>query len=198
MQAILPSEYTINVQDFPDQPTYALHSRSTIREALRAQTDVRWTLVCNGWFMDYLLRPPQCGLTDLARGWCTNNDAKVFDLYGDGLQEVSLASVRDTARAVLALLEGDVDQWTDFTFLSAQTLTYVELYELLKSRDPSWIVRKVSFTEVLNAVSQDDGKGNNVVDFLRVMGFTNCNNMPEHQTLKWGKDEAEAHKDVIP
>lgn len=209
----LPSEFAINVRDFPDQPAPTRSSRGCIREALKAQTDVKWTVFCIGWFMDYLLSSPQCGLTSLGRGWCAHNETKVFDLYGDGLQKISLTSVRDSARALLALFESDANQWTPYTFVSGQTLTYIELYDLLKLRDPLWTIRKVYFADLLKAVAEDDGKGSNEVDFLRIMAFTNCNNMPEDKTLKWGTgvlasvqgrdvntflDEAEADKDVIP
>lgn len=209
----LPSEFTINVRDFPDLPVYIKNARGRVREALRAQTDVKWTLICNGWFMDYLLPQNQRYLKDLGNGWVTNNAEKVFDMYGDGLQQVSLTSVRDTARAVTALLQGDPTQWKEHSFVAAQTLTYVEFFELLKRRDSAWTVKHVSFSEVLESIlSKGTVQSQVALDHLRILGFTNANRLPEDDRLRWDSgllegvrgrdlnaflDEADAYRDRI-
>lgn len=210
----LPSEYTTNIEDFPDMPTYIARSRGTVREALRSQKDVRWTLVANGWFMDYLLPTSQRYLMELGNGWVTNNTDKVFDMYGDGLERISMTSVRDVARVVLALLKGDANEWREYSMVAGQTLTYVELFELLKKRDPSWTMRKVSFSEVFNSLMQrEGGDAQFTLDCLRILGFTRCNDIPEARSLEWGTgilagvqgrdvnsflDEAVSDRGVVP
>ncbi|KIW18238.1 hypothetical protein PV08_02526 [Exophiala spinifera] len=220
----IPSEWAVNIEDFPDQPTYLGRRHKVVRNALRDQDEVKWTLVSVGWFTDYLLPAQQQYFTNLGDGWLTDNVAKVFDLYGDGLQHITLTSARDVARAALAMVvnagatDGTSDdshyEWTEFTHLAGQTLTYVELYEILKQRDPKWTIRKVQLTEVLDAiVDHKDEPSKSRLDYLRVMGFTSCNAVPQDRCLKWDTgilkgararnveeflDEAEANRNVNP
>jgi hypothetical protein len=202
---LIPSEYSVNVRDFPDQPVYTLRSRGAVREALRGQSDVKWTMICNGWFMDYLLPLNQRYLKDLGSGWVMDHQSKVFELYGDGLQKVSLTSVRDTARAVMAILE-DADDWAECSLFSSQTLTYRELFELIKKRDPSWTARTVSFASVLESVRTEKDEDQLTLTYLRIMGFTNANHIPQQsrppkaraRDVETFLNEAEADREGIP
>lgn len=51
----IPSAWTINMQDFPDQELYLSRSRTAVLERLRKQATIKWSFICNGWFMDYLV-----------------------------------------------------------------------------------------------------------------------------------------------
>ncbi|KIY02254.1 uncharacterized protein Z520_02392 [Fonsecaea multimorphosa CBS 102226] len=186
----IPSEYTVNVRDFPDQPVYILRSRNIVREALRAQSTVKWTIVCNGWFMDYLLPLNQRYLKDLSNGWVTDNEAKVFELYGDALQRVSLTSVRDTARAVLEIVHDEDHDWEECSMFSSQTLTYLDLFNLIKKRDPSWTVRTVSLASILDTIRHETDPDLLSLAYLRIMGFTNANSIPESQAGRPGGPRA--------
>ncbi|KAE8368026.1 hypothetical protein BDV27DRAFT_168628 [Aspergillus caelatus] len=183
----LPSSWTTNIEDFGDQPIMLAHSRNTIWNALRSQHEIKWTMVCNGWFMDYVLPASQRYLRDVGVGWVMDHQNKVFELYADGQQKVTLTSVRDVARAALSILEHDDSKWNEVTHFGGQTITYLELYELIKRRDPSWTLKKLPFAEVIERITSGKLAGEDVdLEYFRLMGFTNCNRVPEDRALTWG------------
>jgi swainsonine biosynthesis oxidoreductase SwnR len=173
----IPSEWSINIENFPDQPSYNQRSREIVRMALRNQKNVEWTLISSYWFMDYLLPSSQRHLKDLGLGWFTNNEQKKFEIYGDGGQLISLTSVRDAARASLKLLESP-GVWREFTHITGQTLTYLELFNLLKQRDQTWTANQLSFSDAMNSIVRGKSCGYDVsLEELRIMGFTRCNSI---------------------
>ncbi|KAE8375260.1 hypothetical protein BDV26DRAFT_268176 [Aspergillus bertholletiae] len=183
----LPSSWTNNIEDFGDQPMMIAHSRDTIWKALRAQKEVKWTMVCNGWFMDYVLPASQRHLQDVGIGWVMDHKTKVYELYADGQQKVTLTAVRDVARAALSMLEHDHIEWSEFTHFGGPTFTYLELYQLIKKRDPAWTLKKLPFAEAINRITSGKLAGQNLdLEYFRVMGFTNCNRVPEDRALTWG------------
>lgn len=52
----IPAEFAANIEAYPDEPGFYYSPREPVREMLRNQMDVEWTLVCIGWLTDYLCR----------------------------------------------------------------------------------------------------------------------------------------------
>lgn len=187
----IPSEWNINLDDFPDQPMFSAATHEVIRQKLRSQHSVKWTMICHGWFMEYVLPTEKNPLREIGLAWAMDHSAKVFDLYADGSQKVTLTSTADTARAVLAVLRNSINNSADLppiTLLAGQTLTYRELFQLIKSRDPAWRPRPVTLSEVLGDI-YEGLKANDplvAVHQMRVLGFTNANHNPEAKSLEWG------------
>lgn len=187
----IPSEWNINIEDFPDQPMFSAATHEVVRNKLRSQRDIKWTMICHGWFMEYVLPPEKNPLREIGLAWAMNHGTKIFDMYGDGLQKVTLTSTADAARAVLAVLRDSINTGTDLppvTHLAGQTLTYRELFQLIKTRDPAWKSNPVTFSEVLNAIYEglqlnDPGVA---VHQMRILGFTNANHNPKEKALEWG------------
>ncbi|KAL4919653.1 hypothetical protein BDW62DRAFT_216802 [Aspergillus aurantiobrunneus] len=187
----IPSEWNINIDDFPDQPMFSAATHEAVRKQLRSQKDVKWTMVCHSWFMEYLLPAEKNPLREIGLAWAMNHSTKVFDMYADGSQKITLTSTADTARAVLAVLRNSITTGADLppvTLLAGQTLTYRELFQLIKARDPAWRSNPVTFSEVLAAIH--DGLNRNdpwvAIHQMRILGFTNANHNPEGKALKWG------------
>lgn len=181
----LPSEFAINIEDFPDLPASSFPSRTAVRGALRAQHNVQWTLLCMGWFMDYLLPSSQRHLRNLDRAWMIDHNEKTFDLYGDGSQMVSLTSARDVARVMLALLEGNANEWTEYTCICAQAISYRDLYELWQKRTSGYMIKRINFSEITNALTENKAADDLVLDELRILGFTNASHLPEAKCIRW-------------
>ncbi|CAG8907855.1 unnamed protein product [Penicillium egyptiacum] len=187
----IPSEWNINIEDFPDQPMFSAATHEVVRKKLRSQHDIKWTMICHGWFMEYILSPEKNPLREIGLAWVMNHGTKVFDMYADGLQKVTLTSTADTARAVLAVLRDSINTAADLppvTHLAGQTLTYRDLFQLIRTRDPAWKSSPVTFSEVLNAI-HEGLKANDAlvaVHQMRIMGFTNANNNPKGKALEWG------------
>ncbi|CEN61913.1 hypothetical protein ASPCAL08558 [Aspergillus calidoustus] len=152
---------------------------------------VKWTMICHGWFMEYVLPTEKNPLREIGLAWAMDHSTKVFDMYADGSQKVTLTSTADTARAVLAVLRNSINNDAELppiTLLAGQSLTYRELFQLIQSRDPAWTSRQVTFSEVLGDI-YEGLKANDpsvAVHQLRILGFTNGNHNPEVKALKWG------------
>lgn len=184
----IPSEWNVNIEDFPDQPMFSAPTHEVVRDKLRSQQDVKWTMICHGWFMEYVLPRDKNPLSEIGLSWVMNHDTKIFDIYGDGLQKVTLTSLGDVARAVLALLRNSINTGADLpqvTHLAGQTLTYRDLFDLIRKRDPSWKPNPVTLSEVLDLIHK--GLESDVaVHQMRIMGFTNANHNPKEKVLEWG------------
>ncbi|KAJ8103437.1 hypothetical protein POJ06DRAFT_279230 [Lipomyces tetrasporus] len=187
----IPSEWNINLDDFPDQPMFSAATHEVVRNKLRSQHGVKWTMICHGWFMEYILPEEKNPLREIGLAWAMNHSTKVFDMYADGLQKVTLTSTADTARAVLAVLRNSINTGADLspiTHLAGQTLTYRQLFQLIKARDPAWKSNLVTFSEVLGDIyeglkANDPGVA---VHQMRILGFTNANHNPKGKALEWG------------
>lgn len=181
-----PSEFSVNIRDFADAPPSIAASRTAVRDALRAQCDVKWSLICSGWFMDYLIPSSQRYLPDLGIGFPVNTIDKTFELYGDGRQQVSLTSARDVARVLLALIESSSEQLPDFSFISAQALSYLELSQMIKEHDSTYTIRDVTFSQALQSILDSKTADERLLADLRIIGFTRAVALPAKETLQWG------------
>ncbi|KAJ5604120.1 hypothetical protein N7537_007076 [Penicillium hordei] len=120
-----------------------------------------------------------------------NHGNKVFDIYGDGLQKVTLTSLGDAARAVLALLKNSIKTGADLppvTHLAGQTLTYKALFEVICRHHPVWKSYTVSISEVLDSIHEGLNSNDTSVAIhqMRILGFTNANHNPDEKVLRWG------------
>ncbi|KAI9042362.1 uncharacterized protein KD926_005657 [Aspergillus affinis] len=128
-------------------------------------------------------------LREIGLAWAINHSAKVFDMYSDGLQKVTLTSTADTARAVLAVLRNSINNGANLspvTLLSGHTLTYRELFQFIQSRDPAWELNPVALSEVLRDILEgykENGPGL-AIHQMRILGFTNANHNPREKALE--------------
>ncbi|KAJ6099134.1 hypothetical protein N7467_000669 [Penicillium canescens] len=187
----IPSEWNINIEDFPDQPMFSAATHKVVRDRLRSQQDIKWTMICHGWFMEYVLPRDKNPLREIGLAWAMNHETKVFDIYGDGLQKVTLTSLRDVALAVLALLRNSISTGAELpqvTHLAGQTLTYRDLFELIKRRDATWKSNPVTISEVLDSIHKglESNDAGVAVHQMRILGFTNANHNPKEKVLNWG------------
>ncbi|KAE8363267.1 hypothetical protein BDV27DRAFT_146255 [Aspergillus caelatus] len=187
----IPSEWNINIEDFPDQPMFSSATHEVVRQKLRSQHDVKWTMICHGWFMEYILPQDKNPLREVGTAWAMDHCTKVFDVYADGLQKVTLTSLGDVAWAVLAVLRNSIHTGADLppvTHLAGQTLTYRDLFELIRAHDPAWKLNVVTFSEVLDAIYKGlkANDGGVAVHQMRILGFTNANHIPDAKALVWG------------
>lgn len=45
-KTFIPSEWTLNVEDYPKQPVFLAEGNKALHTRLK-KTDIRWTIVCN-------------------------------------------------------------------------------------------------------------------------------------------------------
>ncbi|BCS20890.1 uncharacterized protein APUU_21322S [Aspergillus puulaauensis] len=190
---MIPSEFAGNVEEdlLRDEPVFMAAGRGAVREALRAQREVKWTLVVNGWFAEYLVSAGQRYFADLGgAAWPMDYGNKMFTMYGDGEKPVTLTSARDVARAMARLVELDADDWEEYTHLAGETVTWAGLYEMLKGRGGEWEVVKKSYEDAVEEVEEAEMVGGvaRINAQLQLMGYTEIN--------RANPDKAKRHKDL--
>lgn len=142
----IPSAWAGNLQDWPDEPLDWAEELGEVLAMLRAQDDVSWSAMCPGWFAEYVLPDArQRHMGDIGDMWPQDYKNKVFTLYGDGGQLVNITSARDAARATIRLLaENDRRSWGEFTYVSGEQLSWRQLGEFVRSRDPAYRLQRKS------------------------------------------------------
>lgn len=119
----IPSEFVANIETYPDQPGHYYASREPIRELLRSQTNLEWTLVCPGWFTDYFVPGKNRHLKDIGDYhpiiW-SNDDDKMIIIPGTGNEPIDFIWVRDVVSALASLINAPPGSWDPYTFMSGE------------------------------------------------------------------------------
>ena len=137
-KTFIPSEWTLNAEDPPEQPMPMHEHTQTLHGALKAaDPSIRWTIISNSWFLDYIVPQSQRHLRDIGPLWPMDHATKTFTIYGPGTQRFSVVAVRDVARAVAALLDSTAP-WEQYTYVAGQEVSWNELFEIMRERDPAW------------------------------------------------------------
>ncbi|TIA57434.1 NAD(P)-binding protein [Aureobasidium pullulans] len=101
-----------------------------IRQILREQDQLEWTLVCCGWLMDYILPSKNRHLKDAGPGFPIDLANQNIIIPGTGDDEISFLAARDLARA-LSLLVSSPLAWGEYTYVCGETGTFNELVEMV-------------------------------------------------------------------
>lgn len=175
----LPSSWAGNYEEVNDQPLFAGEDLLPILDALRAQKEVSWTFFCQGWMVDYILPTKSRHLADFGERWVQNYETKVYTLYGNGSQKVDFTSARDTTHAVGVLLKHDRSTWEEFTCVSGQRMTWRELYDFIKSREPEYTLQKKSLAQSIKQFMAKESKDKVAASMYEVMGHSEALAFPD-------------------
>lgn len=132
----IPSEFAANIASYPDEPGFYYPSREPIREMLRSQTDLEWTLVCIGWLADYFV-PPKCRyIKDIGEchpiNW-VEHDKKIV-IPGSGNEPVDFTWARDVARGLASLVKAPPRSWEPYIFMSGERSCWNNAVTLMKQK----------------------------------------------------------------
>jgi nucleoside-diphosphate-sugar epimerase len=156
----IPSEYGVDIAKYPDQPGFYWETREPIREVLRNQTKLEWTLVCCGWLMDYILPPANRYMKDIGDAFPINLAEKRMVIPGTGSEKVDWISARDLARGIVSLVKVPKGQWGRYIYLSGERMSSDELAAAVKEKYPDieFEVEYLSLRVLVNAVrdAKDD------------------------------------------
>ncbi|PCD26091.1 hypothetical protein BFJ63_vAg15091 [Fusarium oxysporum f. sp. narcissi] len=203
----IPSEFTGNIRDEPMQPIFYYETHEPIREALRQQDNVAWTLFCNGWFMDYVVPASNRHFKD-GQSFAMNWKTKVIKVYGKGTHVFDLTCGRDVGKALAELVK--YDEWEEYTFIRGETISWQGLFDVVHRRDPTWTKQTVPFAQSLKLIV-DNGE-DKVRGQLEVYAHSDGALLPDDdvqaqrakyfqgikfRSLEEFLDEAEAHPNRI-
>ncbi|KAH0433366.1 f420-dependent nadp reductase [Colletotrichum camelliae] len=168
----LPSVWAGNYEEVPDQTLYVGDDLRVILRKLRAQDEVKWTFFCQGWMSDCLLPALQRHFTDYGDRWVQTYKNKEFTLYGNGSQKVDFTSAKDATRAVAVLLGQDSSTWENFTCVSGQQMTWLELSELVKVSFPEYTIVKKSLSQSIKQLVAKESDASVAVAVYEIMGHS--------------------------
>lgn len=103
---LIPSDYSGDVEKFPDLPRPYADTRHAFRRTLAAQSDVEWTSVNGGWLTDYFVRFPSGPKTYIKEfgAFALNLAEKTAVIPGTGNEKTTWTCARDIAKAVVQLM----------------------------------------------------------------------------------------------
>ena len=105
----IPSEWIGNLDSFPEKPKFYHDSREPIRELLRQTKALQWTLVNQGFFMDYFLKAEKTYLKPIPDEFPVDPNGWKVCIRGTGEEMQTFTMARDVAKAVVELL--GADEW---------------------------------------------------------------------------------------
>lgn len=114
----IPSEWIGNLDSFPEKPKFYHDSREPIRELLRQTEGLQWTLVNQGFFMDYFLTAQKTYLEPIPDEFPVDPNGWKVCVRGTGEEMQTFTMARDVAKAVVELLGADEWVCAQFTLLS--------------------------------------------------------------------------------
>ena len=177
-KSFIPSEWTCDVQKYPEQPIFLGEANHKLHTALKATKDVRWTIICNSWFMDYIVPLKNRHMKEIGALWPMDHATKVVTIYGPGDDIWDVTSTRDVARATAALL-GSSEPWEEYTFVSGDQITLNGLYEILHRRDPAWTSKNKSLAETVAQVTQKPSPEIEALGLFELLIYSGASRLPE-------------------
>lgn len=145
----MPNIWSSNIEDFPSQPMGTWGKRGPVIDALKQQTDVKWTLLLIGWFMDYVVPKEQRYLGEVGGMFPMDWPSKTFTIWGTGRYPVNFVSARDAAKGVAALFHHE--DWDPYTYLQGTQCSWLDLLAAVQKRgDSSWTVKSKTLADSVN------------------------------------------------
>lgn len=105
----IPSEFAGNIDDFPMHPSYFKTSRVPFRKFLEQEKDVEWTILNNGWLMDYFLTEEKSHMPAIPNEFPVDPNNWRACIRGSGNAVQSFTSAQDVTKALIMLL--DAPEW---------------------------------------------------------------------------------------
>lgn len=174
----LPSEWTGNVEEHPDQPMWEDHHNNALYDKLRSQSEVKWSIICVSWFADYVLPRRQRYHEDIDQLWPMDYSAKTFTIYGSGTQLVNFVSTRDTAKAV-AILFDHPGEWEPYTYVSGDLLTWNDLFALIKKSNPEYTSKPKSLAETVRQIVAKESEMSVLAAYFELLSYANASKFPD-------------------
>ncbi|OAQ64930.1 NADH(P)-binding domain-containing protein [Pochonia chlamydosporia 170] len=151
----IPSEYGGDLETYPDLPHFYYLTRDPIRQVLREQKEIEWTLVSVGWLADYIVPKKNRYLTDAGEAFPIDITSKKVIIPGTGNDPVDLTAARDLARALALLVSHP--SWEPYTYISGEKTTWNELAMLVQRQYVEMKdVQRIGLGQILHTIQTSD------------------------------------------
>lgn len=131
---LVSSEYMGNLRDYWYLPRGNYYVRQPFRLTLARQSDVKWTLVNQGWLGDYFVQPADGSksyIRPFPNGWPIDLEQKTVRITGTGDEPIGWTAARDMAKAVVKLISRE--DWPDHTYVFGELSTWNIAIEKLEN-----------------------------------------------------------------
>jgi nucleoside-diphosphate-sugar epimerase len=130
----IPAEFAANIESYPDEPGFYYGPHEPIREMLRSQNDLEWTLVCIGWLADYFVPAENRHIKDISEFHPMNWVERKIVIPGTGNEPVDFTWARDVVRGLASLVMAPPGSWESYTFMSGERSSWNDAAKLLKHK----------------------------------------------------------------
>ncbi|QKX58563.1 uncharacterized protein TRUGW13939_05688 [Talaromyces rugulosus] len=150
----IPAEFAANIESYPDEPGFYYTPHEPIREMLRSQSDVEWTLVCIGWLADYFVPPKNRHIKDIGECHPVNwADGQKIVIPGTGNEPVDFTWARDAAKGLSSLVKTPPGSWEPYTFMSGERSCWNDAAMLIKQKHlPNITIKHISLHTVVEMI----------------------------------------------
>ncbi|KAK1940678.1 Oxidoreductase swnR [Phytophthora citrophthora] len=128
----IPSDFFNDTETFPEIPDGWAQFNIPVKEALKAQNELEWTVVSMGWIMDYIVPSANRYHPDIGLWFPLDHQKKTMTIVGTGNEVFSITSPRDVAKATAELLKNR-NKWSQFTFMQGEETTLLQVAEEVKT-----------------------------------------------------------------
>ncbi|KAH8661736.1 hypothetical protein BGZ61DRAFT_463555 [Ilyonectria robusta] len=171
----IPAEYGGNLEDYPDQPGFYYRNHESVRNALREQNDLEWTLISVGWLIDYIVPQHYRYLKDVGEAFPVNLEANNMVIPGTGNEPLDILAARDMAKAVAKLLKAP--KWEEFTYISGEKTTWNDVAALMIKKYPSMPVSYRSLGELIEDVRTSTDDMSRIVAEYRIFSASHAGSL---------------------
>lgn len=130
----IPAEFAANIMSYPDQPGFYYAPHEHVRQMLRNQTDVEWTLVCIGWLADYFVPAKNRYIKDVSDFHPINWADDKIVIPGTGNEPVDFTWARDVVKGLASLVNAPPGSWDSYTFMSGERSCWNDTTRVFKQK----------------------------------------------------------------
>lgn len=178
----IPSEFAGNTRDYPDQPAYFRNINERVRQALKQQDEVEWTIVCIGFFADYLVPSSNRYIRNMREGSLIDFDKEEFLIPGSLQDSIDVTLARDVVKALVALVNGP--NWAPYTFMSGQRVTWQEIVDVIRQKRPGFTVRVNTLNEIIDTLMPGNSEHQITFAQLQLYSASGAARCPEREVAK--------------
>ncbi|KAK8924279.1 Oxidoreductase swnR [Metarhizium anisopliae] len=152
----IPAEYGTDTADYPDQPGFEYANHEPVRQTLREQNVLEWTLVCCGWLADYVLPVKNRYIKDIGDSAPFNLSSKRIVIPGTGKELLDVTSARDLCKALVALTKAPAGSWERYTYVSGEKTTLGRMSQQVQAKYATleFTTKHISLNQLVNAVRE--------------------------------------------
>ena len=156
----IPAEFAGNIEAYPDQPGFYYSPHEPVREMLRKQTDIEWTLVCIGWLTDYFVPIRNRHIKDIGDFHPINWIDTEIVIPGTGNEPVDFTWARDVVRGLASLVKAPPGSWESYTFMSGERSCWNDTAKIVQQKyRPDSPIKRISLhtvAEMIKAAKDED------------------------------------------